>query len=92
MTGENFKRLDRKNTRLLKLLHTYRTLSDEVTDLYNTKIRYDEETNDEWARYLALQEKILSVGQEIWFEAFYTYGRTHQVANDFCERNGILRR
>lgn len=90
MTGENFKYFDRHNAKLEKMVEDYRAICDEQSNLYDTKIRYGEETPKELMRYNANECMLKSLGYRIWICAFYEYGRTNKAANDYCINNGIL--
>ena len=90
MIGENFKFVDRKSLVLEKLVSEYRAIVDENRDLYDTKIRYNEASQQEFDRYYNNQTRLKYIAYRIWNEAFIHYGRTNEAANEYCKSHGIL--
>ena len=85
MTGTNF-RFHSPCDRLKELFGKYIALSHITYDEYRRAI---EEGEGDFSRWEKVREKRLLLGDAIWREAFYTFGRDWNAANDYVHLHGI---
>lgn len=87
MTGTNFRFTDR-GSHLKEMREKYLKMCEHTGELYD-RIFDDDAPATCYADYYEAKERRLTYGDRIWEEAFYTYGRDWNAANEYVRQYGI---